>query len=198
MKILIIVAHPNKDSFNHAIFYKSIERIKRNGHTAIEHDLYSEGFDPILTCEEIPKSGEITKEIKKHCDDLITADGIIIIHPNWWGQPPAILKGWIDRVLRPGLTYEFVGNDLGEGVPVGLLKAKAALIFNTSNTNKTREEEIFKDPLEAIWKNCIFDLCGVGNFYRKMYRILVTTPELRKAWLDEIDKTVDSYFPSEI
>jgi len=71
--------------------------------------------------------------IKRHCEEFGQADGIIIIHPNWWGQPPAILKGWIDRVIRTGIAYEFKEGDSGEGIPKGLLKAGAAMIFNTSN-----------------------------------------------------------------
>lgn len=125
------------------------------------------------------------------------AEGIIIIHPNWWGQPPAILKGWIDRVIRPGVAYEFRENDKGEGVPRGLLRAKAALVFNTSNTETEREQKVFGDPLEAIWKNCIFDLCGVTNFYRRMFNIVVTsTEEQRKEWLSEVGQMIDEYFPA--
>ena len=61
------------------------------------------------------------------------------------GQPPAILKGWIDdRVLRPGIAYEFIEEDSGEGVPNGLLKAKSALVFSTSNTESHREKMYLK------------------------------------------------------
>lgn len=124
-------------------------------------------------------------------------DGIIIVHPNWWGQPPAILKGWVDRVLCAGVAYEFVDGDGGEGVPVGLLKAGTALVFNTSNTPAPREREVFGDPLETIWKNCIFDLCGVSNFYRTMYTVMVTsTPGQRAAWLDDVRETVNRFFPA--
>ena len=68
--------------------------------------------------------------VQSHGAEIRQADGIIIIHPNWWGQPPAILKGLIDRVIRPGIAYEFLEGDSGEGVgvPKGLLKAKAALL----------------------------------------------------------------------
>jgi len=45
------------------------------------------------------------------------ASGIVIVHPNWWGQPPAILKGWVDRVLRPGVAYEFTEGDQGKVSP---------------------------------------------------------------------------------
>ncbi len=67
-------------------------------------------------------------------------------------NPPAISKGWIDRVFRPGIAYEFVEGDAGEGVPIGLLKAKSSLIFNTSNTESSREIHVFKDPLKQFGK----------------------------------------------
>jgi NAD(P)H dehydrogenase (quinone) len=196
MKILIVLAHPDKASFNYAIADTCKKQLVKNGHSIIFHDLYEEKFDPILIAPEIPKNGVIEKTIKKHCEDLTASDGIIIIHPNWWGQPPALLKGWVDRVIRPGVAYEFLDGDNGEGVPIGLLKAETALIFNTANTSEERENNIFLDPLETIWKNCIFDLCGVKNFYRKMFRIVVTsTPEERQDWLEEVKETVSCYFP---
>ena len=97
----------------------------------------------------------------RHCEEIASADGIIIVHPNWSGMPPAILKGWIDRVLRMEVAYRFVANDQGEGVPVGLLQAKVAMVFNTTNTPDERERKVFGDPLETLWKNCVSDLCGV-------------------------------------
>lgn len=196
-RVLIILGHPNKESFNHAIADIAVETLENNGHEVIFHDLYAEKFDPILLSEEIPKEAELDPLIETYCEELAEADGIIIIHPNWWGQPPAILKGYIDRVIRAGVAYEFLEGDSGEGIPNGLLKAKTALVFNTANTSKEREMNIFGDPLENIWKNCIFDLCGVENFYRKMYRIIVTsTPKERELWLEDVRKTVDKYFPS--
>jgi putative NADPH-quinone reductase len=114
------------------------------------------------------------------------AEGIVIVHPNWWGQPPAILKGWIDRVFRPGVAYRFEEGDGGEGVPIGLLNASAAIVINTSNTPATREQAAFGDPLEAIWRECIFDLCGVKNFHRRMFSVVVTsTMEQRRCWIEE-------------
>lgn len=196
MNILVILGHPDINSFNYAIAESAIEELKKNGYTVIFHDLHKEGFDPIVQKEEILRSGKINRIIEKHCKELASCDGIIVIHPNWWGQPPAIVKGWIDRVFRPGVAYEFQEGDSGEGAAIGLLKAKTAIVFNTSNTNEERENQVFHDPLEIIWKNCIFDLCGVKNFYRRMFRIVVTSSmEQRKSWLNEVEKTIDSYFP---
>ncbi|MHA1839334.1 MAG: NAD(P)H-dependent oxidoreductase, partial [Candidatus Ranarchaeia archaeon] len=130
--------------------------------------------------------------------ELVDSYGIVIIHPNWWCQPPAILKGWIDRVFRPGVAYTFVDGDKGEGVPVGLLKAKIGLVFNTSDTPEERETNVFDDPLERIWRKCIFGLCGVKTFYRKMFRCIVTsTEEQRKKWLCDAKHTIYKYFPRE-
>jgi putative NADPH-quinone reductase len=198
MKISLILAHPDPDSFNAAIAGRCCDTLVANGHTVFFHDLYAEKFDPILPSHEVPRSAALSEEIQKHCDEISTADGIIVVHPNWWGQPPAILKGWIDRVIRPGVAYEFLEGDAGEGVPVGLLRAKSALVFNTANTGSTREREVFKDPLETIWRNCIFGLCDVSDVFRRTFSIVVTSSEpQRAAWLSEVEAIVNRYYPND-
>lgn len=195
MNILLILAHPDPGSFNHAIARTAWEAFQRLGHEVIFHDLYAERFDAILPGAEIPQHRKVPPEIRRHCDELTAAEGIVIVHPNWWGQPPAVLKGWIDRIIRPGVAYIFQEGDSGEGIPVGLLKARMAMIFNTSNTTEAREQAVFGDPLEAIWKRCIFDLCGVTNCHRRMFNVIVTsTPEQREAWLREVGEMITDNF----
>jgi len=197
MNILIVLAHPSPDSFNHAIADTVLSASRENGHTAILYDLYRQGFDSHLTEREIPTDGVVPPEIEVMCRELRAADGIVIVHPNWWGQPPAILKGWVDRVFRPGVAYRFLEGDDGEGVPEGLLTATAAMVFNTSNTPEKRERSVFGDPLELIWKRCLFELCGVDTFYRRMFSVVVTsTEQQRKRWLEEVRIAVQSYFPA--
>lgn len=196
MQISVILAHPRPGSFNHAIAREAVAALQDANHTVLFHDLYAEGFDPILLSEEIARDTQLPPLVTRHCEELISADGIVIVHPDWWGMPPAILKGWIDRVLRPGVTYRFAEADSGEGVPVGLLKAKAALVFNTSNTPKQREIEVFGDPLERLWRDCVLSFCGVPVVHRRMFGVVVTsTEEQRKAWLREVRETVMTTFP---
>ncbi len=195
MKILVILAHPVNKSFNHAISKVVKNRLTANGHEVFFHDLYKERFDPILKINEIKKSSRSGPMIGKYKKELKAADGVIIIHPNWWGQPPAILKGWVDRVIRPGIGYRFKVGDKGEGVPEGLLKSKSVLIFNTTDTSYSREMKAFGDPLETLWKNCIFGFCGTKKFYRKSFGIIVTSAlKRRKAWLKEAEEIVDKRF----
>ncbi len=196
MRISVILAHPDPNSFNRAIAKTAIEVLKANGHKVFFHDLYREKFDPLLPAKEIDEDAKLPAKIKKHCKEIATADGIVIVHPNWWGQPPAILKGWVDRIIRPRVAYQFLEGDSGEGVPKGLLKAKAALVFNTSNTKSEREKKVFGDPLETIWKNCVFGLCGVDNFHRRMFSVIVTSSESqRRNWLALVSKDINKFFP---
>jgi NAD(P)H dehydrogenase (quinone) len=198
VKISVILAHPDSKSFNHAIAGTVVERLENNGHSGYFHDLYEENFDPLIAGKEITKDAPLPQAIREHCEEIAEADGIVIVHPNWWGQPPAILKGWIDRVIRPGVAYEFLEGDSGEGVPKGLLQARAAIIFNTSNTDQEREKNVFGDPLELIWKHCVFGLCGVPVFYRRTFSVVITSTETqRKHWLDEVKAMIDKVFPSE-
>jgi putative NADPH-quinone reductase len=196
MKISVILAHPDVGSFNHAIAHATVEQLGRNGHEIFFHDLYKENFDPLLPSEEIPGDAPVPESIMRHCTEIAEVQGIVAVHPNWWGQPPAIMKGWVDRVMRAGVAYEFLEADAGAGVPNGLLKAQTAVVFNTSNTQTEREKNTFGDPLETIWRNCIFGLCGVTGFYRRVFSIIVTsTAAQRRQWLGEVRTSIDTLFP---
>jgi len=194
--VSLILAHPDQESFNHAIARRAAEVLNRHGYSVTLHDLYEEKFDPLLFQQEFPDAAPLPEKIAAHCREIVAAAGIVIVHPNWFGMPPAILKGWIDRVLRPGVAYKFLTGDQGEGIPVGLLKAKTAVVFNTSNTPAEREQTEFGDPLENLWKKCIFNFCGVKKTARINFSIIVTsTQKQRQAWLAEVESLIARHFP---
>ena len=196
MEISVILAHPYPESFNHAVYQTVLDTLKKNRHQIHAHNLYEEKFNPLLEGSELATGETSDALVLQHRQEIKKAHGIIVIHPNWWGQPPAILKGWIDRVLRSGVAYQFEEGDDGSGVPEGLLVAETVLVFNTSNTPLEREIQVFGDPLERIWKDCVFDFCGIENFHRKMFRIIASsTLNQRKLWLEDVKKTINTYFP---
>jgi putative NADPH-quinone reductase len=198
MEITVVLAHPDASSLNHAIAQTACRTLEASGHTVLFHDLYAEGFDPLLPCSELDPRGRPQTDLALLCDELQRSDGLVIVHPNWWGQPPAAMKGWIDRVLRPGVAYQFVAGDNGEGVPVGLLRAQTAIVINTSNTPPAREMEVFGDPLDGLWKKCILEFCGVKNIVRETFSVVITsTPEQRAVWLRQVEETVTEHFPAE-
>lgn len=109
-----------------------------------------------------------------------------------WPTPPAILKGWVDRVFRLGTAYTYPPGVGPEGVPVGLLRARHALVFNTSNTPPEREAAMFGDPLETLWKQCIFGMCGVDSVVRRMASPMAgSTAGQRAGWLEEVRVLVE-------
>ncbi|MDR3457481.1 MAG: NAD(P)H-dependent oxidoreductase [Verrucomicrobiae bacterium] len=198
MKISIILAHPNPGSFNHAIAGAAADGLRQNGHAVVFHDLCQEQFPALLPASELQKDAPLEPVVARHCAEIAAADGIVIVHPNWWGMPPAILKGWIDRVLRMEVAYRFVANDKGEGVPQGLLRAKSAIVFNTANTPEDRERTIFGDPLETLWKKCIFALCGVKSVQRRTFSVvIISTPAQRAQWLTEVREIMSAHYPPE-
>ena len=187
MLALVIVASPNPSSFCHAMASVAIEALAESGYEVAFHDLYLEKFGPVQPTGEQSNTSSTDQLVEQHCGELAAADRILVFHPNWWGQLPAILKGWVDRVFRLNTAYGYPVGVGPEGVPVGLLQARVALVFNTSNTPPAREAELFGDPLETLWKNCIFGLCGVSRVVRRMYSpASASTPEQRAEWLAEV------------
>ena len=197
MKISVILGHPYKHSLNADIAEIIVKTLKSSGHDVRFHDLCREHFDPTVPKEELVSGTTRDPLVRLHQEEIRSADGIIIVHPNWWGQPPAVLKGWVDRVLRENIAYTFPAGDSGGGLPIGLLRAKKALVFNTSNTSAQREDEVFGDPLQRLWRDCIFDFCGVKDFDRVMFRIVAdSSADERSAWLEEAADRARRAFPS--
>ena len=197
MKISVILAHPYEQSFNAAIAAAVVKTLDECGHTVLFHDLCREHFDPVIPKEELVGDQTNDPLVRLHQEEIQAADGIVIIHPNWWGQPPAVLKGWVDRVLRENVAYAFPAGDSGGGLPIGLLRAKKGLVFNTSNTSAARENDVFGDPLQRLWQDCIFGFCSVIEFDRVMFRIVAdSSADERDAWLREAAERTQRSFPS--
>jgi NAD(P)H dehydrogenase (quinone) len=188
---LLVVAHPHTESFSHAMADVAAAVLDQAGHRLTRHDLYAEGFHPVQPTGEGANTTSSDPLVEAHCAALRAADLILLFHPNWWSQPPAILKGWIDRVFRLGTAYGYPPGVGFEGLPVGLLQARHALVFNTANTPPTREQEVFGDPLETLWRTSVFALCGVHNVQRRMFSpVASSSAAQRAAWLAEVRAVV--------
>ena len=186
MKASIILGHPAPGSFNHALAEVIRSAWVAAGCEARFHDLAAEGFDPRLTAAEARGEASADPLVRAHIEELRACDLLGIVHPNCWGAPPALLKGWVDRVFAANAAYAFEkGEDQGDR-PVGLLRAKAALVVNTGNTPPERERSEFGDPLERMWRDCILGYCGVRNVRRVLFGVVTTSSdEEREGWLGE-------------
>lgn len=186
MRIAVYLAHPGAGSFNRAIFDAVVDELRGRAIEVVSHDLYAEGFDPTLTATEtetVDGTRTGNAQVRRYQDELAELDALIFVHPNWWGMPPAILTGWVQRVLTPAVAYKLAD---AAGAPIGLLRAKRALVLNTSDTTEDRERDVFGDPLRQIWAACVLPYIGVDDVRRKVFRTVTDSPEeLRATWLRE-------------
>jgi NAD(P)H dehydrogenase (quinone) len=190
MQVLLVIAHPRPDSFNHALGEQVIGAARDLGMSVVVQDLYRDGFDPVLPASETYTSGSAAASVlsassdplvRQYRADIAASDALVAIHPNWWGKPPAMMSGWIDRILIPGVAYDLTD---AAGLPRGLLNLGWALVLNTGDTPPERERVHLGDPLEAIWRECILGFCGVLRVRRRLYGPLAgSTLAQRLAWL---------------
>ncbi|MFI9504360.1 NAD(P)H-dependent oxidoreductase [Nocardia sp. NPDC052566] len=186
MRVAVYLAHPRMDSFNRAIFDGVVEELVGRGVEVVAHDLYAEGFGAVVSATEtgtVEGGGSADEVVRRHQGELGGLDGMVFVHPNWWGMPPAVMVGWVQRVLAPGVAYQL---DTAAGAPVGLLKVRRALVLNTSDTTVERERDVFGDPLQRIWAACVMPFIGVDDVRRKVFRTVGdSSADDRAAWLRE-------------
>ncbi|MFQ3620858.1 MAG: NAD(P)H-dependent oxidoreductase [Spirochaetales bacterium] len=156
MHLLLVLAHPNRPSLNHFLADQIRTTLQKQGHVVELLDLYPLGFDPVLKREELLRKGSFDPSVVQFAEKLSKIDGLIFIHPDWWGLPPALLKGWVDRVLLPGVGYAYEEN--GRVVPL-LTHVRASVVV-------TRDKE-GEGLSRQFWLEQVFPLCGISpvKFY---------------------------------
>ena len=109
MRTLVVHCHPDPESFNTALFRAACDALRSAGNEVEALDLYAEQFDPVLTLEErrayVANPGFVEAKVQKHVDALRKAEHLVFVHPTWWYGPPALLKGWLERVWLPGVAF---------------------------------------------------------------------------------------------
>jgi putative NADPH-quinone reductase len=193
--LVAVCAHPRADSFCAGLFAGVLMAAQETGVEVLRHDLYADGFDPVLTAAESlaldgPGAGGRDRGagadplVGRYQAEVATADRLVVVHPNWWGKPPAILAGWIDRVLAPDVAYKLDGGAAGE--PSGQLDL-SALVVTTGDTDHGREAREFGDPLGAMWERCVLPYVGAQHFARiHVSPVTAMTPEQRTAAIREV------------
>lgn len=107
MKHAVVLAHPNPASFTHANAAAYETAVRALGHETVRRDLYAADFDPRMPAHEIPGAPDyrIGEEVAAERALVAEADVFAFFYPWWFNAPPAILKGYVDRVMGPGFGY---------------------------------------------------------------------------------------------
>ena len=183
-KIFIVYGHYNDKSFNASIKKTFIETALDTGHQVDCVDLYKEKFDPVFSGEE-PDS--VVLDHQKRIDQ---SDIIVLIAPIWNYRMPAIVEGWIDKVLSPPWAFKFkkiVGN---YGYPIGHLKGKKAIVFCTYGSPQFAVRTFFLNMPTKRLRRGVFHICGIRDInYRRYFAVPFVSDTKRKKFLDDVKKT---------
>lgn len=131
---VVILAHPNAHSFNALVADAYCQAARAAGHEAIVRDLYAIGFDPVLKDGERPHhgGGGLAPDVRFERDAIRGGDVFVFVYPIWFGMPPAILKGYVDRVLGAGVTPR----DMLAGSGTPLLRGQRLVSITSSGASK--------------------------------------------------------------
>ncbi len=109
MRVLHLYCHPLAESFHAAIRAAAADGLARAGHEVDLLDLYAEGFEPVLTAEARRRYHDTSRNragLEAHVERLERAEALVVQFPTWCFGPPAMLKGFLDRVLMPGVAFD--------------------------------------------------------------------------------------------
>ncbi|MGC6400247.1 NAD(P)H-dependent oxidoreductase [Sphingomonas sp. FW199] len=136
---LIVLGHPGPAGFNHAVAAAYGDTVRACGQEAVVRDLYILGFNPCLTAAERSTSGRgaLGEDVKIELDHIRDCEVIVLVYPIWFGMPPAIVKGYVDRVFGAG----FAADNLKTLTPHPLLHGKQLIIFSSSASTRPWLEE---------------------------------------------------------
>lgn len=130
-RVLIVFAHPSHNSYNSSILRKVIDGLEENRHEIQVNDLYAMRFDPVMTEEEV--YSQYTPDIiSQEQAKVLWADTLFFIFPIWWWGPPAILKGWLERVLCLDFAFRYDIRHVGF---VGTLQDRKAVVISTGSSD---------------------------------------------------------------
>ncbi len=180
-KYFIIYGHYDDKSFNAAIRDEFMSAASNAGHSVDLVDLYKEKFDPVFAGED-PGI-----DVLNHRKRIENCDTIVLIAPIWNFRMPAIVEGWIDKVLAPPWAFSFkqlVGN---YGYPQGNLKDKQAIIFCTYGSPRLAITTFFLNlPIRRL-KRGVFHICGIKNIlYKRYFAVPFVSKNKRKKFLEDV------------
>jgi NAD(P)H dehydrogenase (quinone) len=190
VNVLVVLAHPCPDSFNHACAAAAMTGLERAGHTVDLVDLYADRFVAGMSLEERLAYETDTPILDPMVDDhaarLKRAEALVFVYPTWWSGLPAILKGWLERVMVPGVSFEF---DPVTGKVRPALQHVRRLIGVSTYGSPRRNVLLINDNGRRIITRALRMSCGwrTRTTWLGLYAMDTSTDADRRAFLGRIE-----------
>jgi NAD(P)H dehydrogenase (quinone) len=195
MRALVVYCHPNPNSFNAAVRDLVIDRLARAGAEVRLADLYARGFQPVLSGDEWQgylSCPDNQSGVAEDVADLRWCDTLIFVYPTWWYGLPAMLKGWLDRVMLPDVAF-LMPNDRHKTIRPGL-HIKGLAVFTTCGASWWLTRLIGAPGRRTLMRGVGF-LCAPGKrtAFAAHYLMDSSTPESRRRHLDKVAAKLDRF-----
>lgn len=200
MRTLVIYCHPWKGSFNHAVLEAVLRRLERSGGDYDVIDLYADGFDPALSADELAHYNEgvaLDPLVSRYQRLVAAADRLEIVCPIWWNDIPTMLRGFVDKVMLVGFSWQATGKGL-----LGTLTHVRTCDIWTTSAEPTEHLEL---AIRSSFVEGTLAQLGIGGLpdagdgassvpapaptrrWHNFGLIDASTPESRSAWLREVE-----------
>src|SRR4051795_11559837 len=194
MQVVLVIAHPDPESFTHAIAATAIAGLQRAGHDVSLLDLYEEEFRPAMSLDErLAYHGDrpiLDPMVERHARIVQEADALVFVYPTWWSTMPAILKGWLERVMVPGVGFVF---DENQKVRPGLTHVRRLVGISTYGAPKWYVRALHDNGRRTVMRGLRLN---TGKITRRtwlgLYDIDHCRPEGRAEFLRKIEQRMRS------
>jgi len=193
MRVAVILAHPNPDSFAHELAQRAAAGCAAGGHDVVVIDLQAVGFRAAMSTEERGAyhgdSPILDPMVQEHADLIRSVDTLVFVYPTWWSGLPAVLKGWLERVLVPGVGFRF---DQRSGkIRPGLTNVRQLIGISTYGSPRWYVRAVNDNGRRTLMR-ALRLACGVGTSRRwlGMYAIDTTSADERAEFAAHVERSM--------
>jgi NAD(P)H dehydrogenase (quinone) len=194
MKILYVYCHPVPESFHGAIRAGALAGLEKANHSVDLLDLYAEGFDPVLSADARRRYHDTSRNrqgIENYVERLTSADALVVQFPTWSFGPPAMLKGFFDRMLMPGVAFDLSDPNHVRPILDNITKMAGIVTYGRPWSNAF----YMGNPPRKIIKRYVpsFIRKGAPVSYHALYHINVATEEKRKRFIAKVSSAMAAF-----
>lgn len=195
MRVLVVFSHPCSESYNAAVKDKVVETLDGSGHELRLIDLYQDDFQPAMSAEErrgYHDEGSNISPVSTYVDAINWCEMLVFVYPTWWFGLPAMLKGWLDRVWLPHVTFEMPSETSGMKPKMQHIK-KIAVVTTCGATWWI--SKLMGEPGRKTIMRGMRALCAprCKTLYLAHYKMDTSTPESRARYLAKIRQRLGSF-----
>ena len=191
MKINVVYAHPAADSYQASLHQRLVQTLSARGDEVVDFDLYEMKFNPAMQTEEWRghyDPSQTPKDLQVYIDALRWAEACVFCFPTWWSGMPAILKGYFDRVWRPGVAFEVPPD--GGLIKPALLNIRRIGVVTTCSSPWWYTQLYMQNPGRKVLLRGLKTVCGRGvkHLYLSQHSVESISKEKRDSFARKVEQ----------